>query len=150
MDDLGLEQADHALGQRVVVTVADAANQTVRDGNIKAFGKAYLDVVMDEPNVIGVTVWGLHDPAPPTPSVTTNVWNQNGWLNNDSNRRRCDQDTSVALPGGWNTRPRIQHRSAPLANNLARKELWKGYWQAFKWASAENKAHRDMLRGRVI
>jgi endo-1,4-beta-xylanase len=126
-----------------------ATPQATRDINVRAIGKAYLDAVLDEPNVLGVTVWGLTDSDPPTPGAT-NVWNANGWLNQQADRRRCDVDTSIARPGGWTAFAPMQHRSAPFDNTFQRKEFWKGIWQAFKWAPPQNKAHRDRLRGRVI
>lgn len=56
VDDLGLEQADHRLGERVVVAVPDAA-----DGRfVTSFGQA-LGVASAD--ILGSPIGMLHEPA---------------------------------------------------------------------------------------
>jgi hypothetical protein len=69
MNDLGLKQADHDLGQRIVVAVADAADGRLDPGLGQALGVLDADVsgaaitVVDEPGALGRTaiVQGLFE-----------------------------------------------------------------------------------------
>jgi endo-1,4-beta-xylanase len=125
-----------------------------RDDNVGAIVKAYLDAVLDEPNVISITTWGFNDAPDPQPTGTASVptWAQDGWLNTGA-RRRCDVEPSVfhpLAPGNNNARRPVNHRSAPFDAFFGQKTFWWALVQAFLGAPAHHKAQRERLRGRVI
>ncbi len=77
-----------ALGFKIVITEFDVRDNRItgdvntRDQAVAAHGRAYLDAVLDAPNVMGVVSWGLSD--------------KHTWLNHDY--PRADKQLQRALP----------------------------------------------------
>jgi endo-1,4-beta-xylanase len=120
--EAGVEQLDQkvlaqfctdvaALGLKLVITELDVRDNrqpsdiATRDAAVAAHGKAFLDAVLDCPDVIGVVTWGLSD--------------RRSWLNDTWPRKDGLPQRPLPLDTEMNRKPLWRAMATSLANGTA-------------------------------